>query len=112
MLAELARDLPIKLDLIDVNDPTGRLKPPSAEELRRFRDALTAKLGVPVGASLQRRRRHRRRLRNVGRRRPPHLTTVTPSTLYTVYLLVGLRHGLQHPFVRQGGRIPPAERNR
>ena len=49
MLAELTRGLPIKLDLIEVNDPTGRFRPPSPEELRIFRDALTAKLGVPVG---------------------------------------------------------------
>ena len=49
MLAGLTRGLPIKLDLIEVNDPTGRFKPPSPEELRVFRDALTAKLGVPVG---------------------------------------------------------------
>lgn len=49
MLAKLVGDLPIKIDLIDVNDPTGRFKPPSAEELRIFRDALTEKLGVPVG---------------------------------------------------------------
>jgi 23S rRNA (adenine2503-C2)-methyltransferase len=41
--------LPIKLDLIDVNDPTGRYFPPSAEELSTFRDALSAELGVPVG---------------------------------------------------------------
>ncbi len=47
-LAELTRGLPIKLDLIDVNDPTGRFQPPSPEELSRFRDALTARLGVPV----------------------------------------------------------------
>jgi 23S rRNA (adenine2503-C2)-methyltransferase len=47
-LAELARGLPVKLDLIDVNDPTGRFHPPSPEELDRFRDALTARLGVPV----------------------------------------------------------------
>ncbi len=47
-LAELTRDLPVKLDLIDVNDPTGRFQPPSVEELHRFRDALTARLGVPV----------------------------------------------------------------
>ena len=47
-LAELTRGLPVKLDLIDVNDPTGRFHPPSPEELRRFRDALTAHLGVPV----------------------------------------------------------------
>jgi 23S rRNA (adenine2503-C2)-methyltransferase len=31
-----------------VNDPTGRFHPPSREELHRFRDALTAHLGVPV----------------------------------------------------------------
>jgi 23S rRNA (adenine2503-C2)-methyltransferase len=47
-LAELTRGLPVKLDLIDVNDPTGRFQPPAADELRRFRDALTAHLGVPV----------------------------------------------------------------
>ena len=49
MLAELTRGLPIKLDLIEVNDPTGRFRPPSPEELGVFRDALSAKLGVPVG---------------------------------------------------------------
>jgi hypothetical protein len=32
-LAELVRGLPVKLDLIDVNDPTGRFRPPAAEEL-------------------------------------------------------------------------------
>jgi 23S rRNA (adenine2503-C2)-methyltransferase len=48
LLAELTRGLPIKLDLIDVNDPTGRFRPPSREELGAFRDALSAKLGVPV----------------------------------------------------------------
>ena len=47
-LAELTRGLPVKLDLIDVNDPTGRFQPASREELHRFRDALTARLGVPV----------------------------------------------------------------
>jgi 23S rRNA (adenine2503-C2)-methyltransferase len=36
-LAELTSGLPIKLDLIDVNDPSGR-----------FRDALRVKLGMPV----------------------------------------------------------------
>ncbi|OGV64141.1 MAG: hypothetical protein A3K19_01030 [Lentisphaerae bacterium RIFOXYB12_FULL_65_16] len=48
-LAELTRGLPVKLDLIDVNDPTGRFQPPSRAELDGFRDALTARLGVPVG---------------------------------------------------------------
>ena len=47
-LAELTRGLPVKLDLIDVNDPTGRFHPPSPEELAGFRDALTARLGMPV----------------------------------------------------------------
>jgi len=47
-LAELTRGLPIQLDLIDVNDPTGRFQPPSREELHAFRDALTAELAMPV----------------------------------------------------------------
>ena len=47
-LAELTAGLPIKLDLIDVNDPTGRFKPPSAAELSLFRDALRMELGMPV----------------------------------------------------------------
>ncbi len=47
-LAELTAGLPIVLDLIDVNDPTGQFHPPSADELNTFRDALTAELGMPV----------------------------------------------------------------
>jgi 23S rRNA (adenine2503-C2)-methyltransferase len=47
-LAELTRGLPIKLDLIDVNDPTGRLRPPSRAELDAFRDALRVHLAMPV----------------------------------------------------------------
>jgi 23S rRNA (adenine2503-C2)-methyltransferase len=47
-LAELTARLPVILDLIDVNDPTGRFRPPSPEELSAFRDALTAELGMPV----------------------------------------------------------------
>ncbi len=47
-LAALTAGLPVVLDLIDVNDPTGRFRPPSAAELDRFRDALTAELGMPV----------------------------------------------------------------
>src|SRR5438876_4097082 len=47
-LAELTAGLPIKLDLIDVNDPTGRFRPPTAAELDAFRDALRAELGMPV----------------------------------------------------------------
>jgi 23S rRNA (adenine2503-C2)-methyltransferase len=47
-LAELTRGLPVLIDLIDVNDATGRFRPPEREELDRFRDALTAELGMPV----------------------------------------------------------------
>jgi 23S rRNA (adenine2503-C2)-methyltransferase len=47
-LAELTRDLPVKLDLIDVNDPTGRYRPPSRAELNGFRDALRTHLAMPV----------------------------------------------------------------
>lgn len=47
-LAELVRGLPVRLDLIDVNDSTGRFKPPSARELDEFRDALRKHLKMPV----------------------------------------------------------------
>jgi len=47
-LAALVRGLPIRLDLIDVNDSTGRFKPPSAGELDAFRDALRKHLKMPV----------------------------------------------------------------
>lgn len=47
-LARLTAGLPVKLDLIDVNDPTGRFQPPSADELNTFRDALSKHLGMPV----------------------------------------------------------------
>jgi 23S rRNA (adenine2503-C2)-methyltransferase len=47
-LAALTRGLPIKLDLIDVNDPTGRFCPPGEVELNAFRDALRAELGMPI----------------------------------------------------------------
>jgi 23S rRNA (adenine2503-C2)-methyltransferase len=47
-LAELTRGLPVKLDLVDVNDPGDRFRPPSAEELSAFRDILRAELGAPV----------------------------------------------------------------
>ncbi|MFH0953878.1 MAG: radical SAM protein [Verrucomicrobiota bacterium] len=47
-LADLTRGLPVKLDLIDVNDPTGRLRPASREELSAFRDALRRHVGQPV----------------------------------------------------------------
>jgi 23S rRNA (adenine2503-C2)-methyltransferase len=47
-LAELTAGLPVIIDLIDVNDPTGRYRPPSKEELQAFRNALTEELGQPV----------------------------------------------------------------
>lgn len=47
-LAQLTRGLPVKLDLIDVNDPTGRFRPPTPVELDAFRDALRARLAMPV----------------------------------------------------------------
>jgi len=47
-LAELTRDLPILLDLIDVNDPTGEYRRPSGEEANAFRDALREELAAPV----------------------------------------------------------------
>jgi len=47
-LAELTRGLPVTLDLIDVNDPSGRFRPPSPAELAAFRDALRECLAMPV----------------------------------------------------------------
>ncbi|MGC4121393.1 MAG: radical SAM protein [Myxococcales bacterium] len=40
-------DVPIKLDLIDVADPSGTYRPPDVEELKRFRDELQV-LKVPI----------------------------------------------------------------
>jgi 23S rRNA (adenine2503-C2)-methyltransferase len=48
MLADWTAGLPLKLDLIDVNDATGQFVPPADAERRRFRDALTVELGMPV----------------------------------------------------------------
>ncbi|MBS0264810.1 MAG: radical SAM protein [Planctomycetes bacterium] len=47
-LAELTRGLPILLNLIDVNDPTGKFRRPSTEEANRFRDYLREELGMPI----------------------------------------------------------------
>jgi 23S rRNA (adenine2503-C2)-methyltransferase len=47
-LADLIGDTPVRLDLIDVNDPTGRFRPPDPAELKAFRDALTRHLKQPV----------------------------------------------------------------
>ena len=47
-LAELTRGLPILLDLIDVNDPTGQFRRPTTDEANAFRDALREELRMPV----------------------------------------------------------------
>jgi 23S rRNA (adenine2503-C2)-methyltransferase len=47
-LADLIGDTPVRLDLIDVTDSTGRWAPPGASEYRRFRDALERWLKQPV----------------------------------------------------------------
>jgi len=47
-LAVLLADLKVKLNLIDVNDETGRYRPPTADEWRAFRDALAHSWGGPV----------------------------------------------------------------
>ena len=39
-LRDVFAGIPIKVDLIDVTDPTGRYQPPDAAELKRFRDHL------------------------------------------------------------------------
>ena len=47
-LGELIGDTPVRLDLIEVTDHTGRFHPPAADELRTFRDALTRHVGQPI----------------------------------------------------------------
>jgi 23S rRNA (adenine2503-C2)-methyltransferase len=47
-LAALIGDTPVRLDLIDVTDSSGRWQAPAAEEYRRFRDALSRWLHQPV----------------------------------------------------------------
>ncbi len=47
-IAALTAGLPVRLDVIDVNDSTGQFLPPSEPELNAFRDALTVELGMPV----------------------------------------------------------------
>ncbi|MDY7227459.1 radical SAM protein [Hyalangium rubrum] len=39
-LKDTFEGIPIKVDLIDVTDPTGKYQPPTAEELKAFRDHL------------------------------------------------------------------------
>jgi 23S rRNA (adenine2503-C2)-methyltransferase len=47
-LVELIGDTPVRLDLIEVTDPTGRWRPPAASEFRLFRDTLGRLLKQPV----------------------------------------------------------------
>lgn len=47
-LGELIGDTPVRLDLIEVTDPTGRYRPPDMPELQAFRDALTRHVGQPI----------------------------------------------------------------
>jgi 23S rRNA (adenine2503-C2)-methyltransferase len=47
-LGALIGDTPVRVDLIEVTDPTGRFLPPSADELRAFRDALSRHVGQPI----------------------------------------------------------------
>ena len=48
MLADLVGDTPVRLDLIDVTDHSGTYFPPTPEELKVFRDALSRHLKQPV----------------------------------------------------------------
>ena len=47
-LGALIGDTPVRLDLIDVTDPTGRFHAPTDAEINAFRDALTRHVGQPV----------------------------------------------------------------
>ena len=47
-LGDLIGDTPVRLDLIDVTDPTGRFHPPSPQAMSDFRDALSRHVGQPV----------------------------------------------------------------
>lgn len=47
-IGDLVGDTPVRFDMIDVTDPTGRYSPPGEAELRAFRDALSRHLGQPV----------------------------------------------------------------
>ena len=47
-LGALVAGLPVTIDLIDVNDPSGAMLPPSDEERNAFHDALRRYVGAPV----------------------------------------------------------------
>lgn len=46
-IAELFAGVPVKVNLIDVNDASGEFKPPTDDEVRAFRDEL-ARASIPV----------------------------------------------------------------
>ena len=48
-IGELVGDLPVRFNIIDVNNASGRDQKPSPEELVRFLNALDAHLAQPVG---------------------------------------------------------------
>ncbi len=47
-LAELTAGLPVKIDLIEVNDATGQFVPPGTAELQAFRNALNDEIRQPI----------------------------------------------------------------
>jgi 23S rRNA (adenine2503-C2)-methyltransferase len=47
-IAALVAGMPIRLDIIDVNDASGEFAPPTMEELKQFRDDLDEHLAQPV----------------------------------------------------------------
>lgn len=47
-LGEIIGDLPVRLDIIDVTDSTGRYQPPTPDELSSFRNALNRYVSQPV----------------------------------------------------------------
>jgi 23S rRNA (adenine2503-C2)-methyltransferase len=47
-LGKLIGDTPVRLDLIEVTDPSGRFRAPEAWELQEFRNALTRHVGQPI----------------------------------------------------------------
>lgn len=48
LLAELTAGLPVRLDLIEVNDASGEFLPPTTKEYAAFRDALSRELRQPI----------------------------------------------------------------
>ncbi|MEZ4754543.1 MAG: radical SAM protein [Bdellovibrionota bacterium] len=47
-LGDLIQDTPVRLDLIEVTDSTGRYQPPSQQEFSDFRDALSRYVKHPI----------------------------------------------------------------